>query len=323
MPDAIALGELLIDFVPTVSGVSLGQAPVFQKAAGGAPGNVAVGLTRLGVRAGFMGKVGDDPFGHFLADTLTGVGVDISRLRFTREAYTGLAFVSLGAGGERDFLFYRQPSADMLYTEDEVEEDAEYFRGARLFHFGSVSLIQEPSQSATLGAALIAQEAGALVSYDPNLRLSLWPGGDPKLAREGIRLGWRLADVIKVSESELMFLSGERDSEIGARRLWHPGLKLLVLTRGQGGCVYFTPGFRGEVPGFAVEAVDTTGAGDGFTAGLLKGLLDHPEAFEAETALRLACRYANAVGALTATKRGAIPALPSKQQVESFLQEKP
>jgi len=317
MTEAITLGELLIDFVPTVSGVTLIEAPAFQKAPGGAPANVAAGLARLGVSVGFMGKVGDDAFGHFLAQTLADVGVEVSALRFSPGARTALAFVSLRADGEREFMFYRHPSADMLYTPAEV--DVGYIRQARLLHYGSISLIAEPSRSATLRAVETAREAGLLLSYDPNLRLNLWP--DAQAARQGILLGWPLAQVIKVSEEEAAFLAGTGDVEAAARRLWHPELRLLVVTLGRNGCHYFTPQFSGHVPGFAVEAVDTTGAGDGFVAGLLKGLLEQPAAFDNQAMLRDICRYANAVGAITTTRRGAIPALPTAEQVETFLQQ--
>ena len=317
MPDFVALGELLIDWVPTVSGVTLTEAPAFKKAPGGAPANVAAGLARLGVSAGFMGKVGDDPFGHFLAQTLSQVGVDITALRFSAEARTALAFVSLRADGEREFVFYRHPSADMLYAPGEVDMD--YVRRAKAFHYGSISLIGEPSRSATLLAVETARRAGALISYDPNLRLSLWPSAEA--AQEGMLLGWPLAHVIKVSEEELAFLAGPDDLEAGARRLWHPRLRLLIVTLGQAGCAYLTPQFSGQVPGFAVKAVDTTGAGDGFVAGLLKGLLDQPQADQDESRLREICRYANAVGALTTTRRGAIPALPTAPQVNRLLRQ--
>jgi fructokinase len=139
MPDIVCLGELLIDFVPTVTGTSLIDAPAFKKAPGGAPANVAVGVTRLGLASAFMGKVGDDPFGHFLAQTLADAGVDVAPLRFTDQARTALAFVSLRADGEREFMFYRHPSADMLLTPDEIDEAA--LRGAKALHFGSISLI--------------------------------------------------------------------------------------------------------------------------------------------------------------------------------------
>ena len=323
MPDAITLGELLIDFVPTLSGVSLVEAPAFVKAAGGAPANVAVGLARLGVSSGFMGKVGDDAFGRFLARTLAEASVDVSCLRFTTQARTGLSFMSLRADGERDFLFYRHPSADMLYTPEEVDAGAAYLRQAKALHFGSISLIGEPSRSATLRAVQVAHEAGLLISYDPNLRLDLWPEADERAARAGIMLGWTRAGVIKLNEEELIFLSGKEDWVSGARSLWHPGLRLLVVTRGKEGCAYVTTEFSGEVPGFEAATIDTTGAGDGFVAGLLKGLLQHPGAMDNEVMLRSICRYANAVGALTTTERGAIPALPDLVRVSEFSENSP
>ena len=316
MPDVVTLGELLVDFVPTVSGVGLIDAPAFKKAAGGAPANVAAGLARLGISAGFMGKVGDDAFGHFLARTLEDAGVDSSRLRFCNTARTALAFVSLRSDGEREFMFYRHPSADMLYAPEDVDD--EYIRCAKVLHYGSVSLIGEPSRGATLGAVETAKRASLTISYDPNLRLSLWP--DAAKAKEGIMLGWPLAEVIKVSEEELAFLSGTDDLDTAVQELWHADLRLLVITRGKSGCRYVTPRYSGEVPGFRVKAVDSTGAGDGFVAGLLKGLIRHPSADQNETQLAAICRYANAVGALTTTERGAIPALPDAATVESLLQ---
>jgi fructokinase len=325
MPDIITLGELLIDFVPTVSGVTLIEAPAFKKAAGGAPANVAAGLAKLGVPTGFMGKVGDDAFGHFLAQTLKECGVDIRALRFSTEARTTLAFVSLRADGEREFIFYRHLNTDMLLVYAPEEVDTDYIRSAHAFHFGSISLITEPSRSATLLAIDTAKASGLRISYDPNLRLNLWPNAGA--ARDGLLLGWPHAHVIKVSEEELAFLTdldlaGLQDLaglKAAARKLWHPNLRLLVVTCGKAGSKYITPSFCGEVPGFAVQAVDTTGAGDGFVAGLLKGLHQHPQADQDESLLREICRYANAVGAITTTERGAIPALPTAEQVERFL----
>jgi fructokinase len=313
--DIIACGELLIDFVATQTGVTVGQAPAFQKAAGGAPANVAVGMARLGYRAGFLGQVGDDEFGRFLAGALAGAGVDVGGLRFSAQARTALAFVSLRADGERSFMFYRHPSADMLWRPDDV--DATYAACARIFHHGSISLIGEPSRSATLTALGYARAGGALISYDPNLRLPLWPS--EQAARAGILMAWPLADLIKVSEEELVFLSGETDLERAARALWADRLRLLVVTRGAAGCAYFTRDNSGAVPGFQVPVVDTTGAGDGFVAGLLAGLLasasrgESPShwRWDAET-LEPALRLGNAVGALTTTQRGAIPALPTR-----------
>jgi fructokinase len=315
MPDVVSFGEMLIDFVPTVTGVTLIEAPAFVKAPGGAPANVAVGAARLGLRSAFMGQVGDDAFGHFLAQTLAADGVDLTGLRFTSEARTALAFISLKADGDRDFMFYRHPSADMLLTPELVDE--RLLHTTRAFHFGSISLISEPSRSATLRAVSAAAAAGALISYDPNLRLPLWPS--PEAARAGMLSVWPLAQVIKVSEDEVSFLTGQTDLRQAADRLWHPDLKLLLVTLGGAGCAYFTTQANGAVSSFPIDSVDTTGAGDAFMAAMLKGLLDRPELWSREEALREACRYANAAGALTTSRRGAIPALPTAAQVADFI----
>lgn len=316
MHDVIACGELLIDFVSTESDVTVAQAPAFQKAAGGAPANVAVGVARMGHRAGFAGQVGDDPFGRYLVDTLADAGVDTGGISFTTEARTALAFVSLRADGERSFVFFRHPSADMLWRPEDVDEA--YVSATRIFHYGSISLISEPSRSATLRAVDCARRAGALISYDPNLRLALWPAADA--AREGMLYGWRYADIVKINEEELEFLTGESDMARAARQLWYDDLRLLVVTRGAAGCAYFTPGGAGASPGFTVDAVDTTGAGDGFVAGLLSGLLDADLEWN-RAELERALRLGNAVGALTTTRRGAIPALPTREAVFRFLGE--
>jgi fructokinase len=319
MADVITLGELLIDFVPTVSGVSLIEAPAFKKAPGGAPANVAAGLAKLGVSCAFLGKVGQDAFGEFLKMTLDDVGVNTKGLVFSHEARTALAFVSLQADGEREFMFYRHPSADMLYTPKEV--DLDLIRNGKIFHLGSISLISEPSRSATLAALEGAQENGLLISYDPNLRLALWPS--PEAAREGMLSVWEKVEVIKVSAEELTFLTGLKDIDNAVEALWHEKLRLLVVTLGKDGCRYFTPDFRGSVRGYHVKSIDSTGAGDGFVAGLLKGLLRYPQANQHQAQLDEICRYANAVGALTTTERGAIPALPTHPEVEEFLENNP
>ena len=318
MAAVICLGEVLIDFVPTVTPTTLVDAPAFKKAPGGAPANVAVGLARLGVPSAFMGKVGDDPFGHFLARTLREAGVDVGPLRFSDQARTALAFVSLRAGGEREFLFYRHPSADMLFGPDEVDTAA--LRAAHALHFGSISLIGEPARSATLHAIETARAAGCLISCDPNLRLALWP--DHAAARDGLLFAISQAQVVKISDEELRFLTGSDDPAAARQRLWHEQLRLMVVTLGAAGCVYFTPDFEGVVVGFGVDAVDATGAGDGFVAGLLQGLVGDRVVLTDEPRLRELCRFANAVGALTTTARGAIPALPARAEVERFLRDR-
>jgi fructokinase len=313
--DVISCGELLIDFVATEVGVTLAEAHHFQKAPGGAPGNVAVGLARLGRRVGFLGQVGEDEFGHFLVDTLHHNGVDVSEVRFSPQARTALAFVSLREEGERDFMFYRHPSADMLWRPEDVAQT--YVAGARIVHYGSISLIHEPSRSATLTVLQYAREHGTLISYDPNLRLPLWPSAEA--AKTGILAGWQHADLIKISEEELYFLTEEQSLERAARSLWHDHLRLLVITQGKEGCTYFTPSSSGHISGCVVDAQDTTGAGDGFVAGLLHGLLITDLKWE-QSAIEYALTVGNTVGGLVATRIGAMSALPSWDEVQRLLQ---
>jgi fructokinase len=314
MAEVVCLGDLLIDFVPTVTGTGLVDAPAFQKAPGGAAANVAVALARQGVAAAFMGKVGDDPFGRFLADVLAREGVDTGPLRFEPRARTALAFVSLRADGEREFLFYRHPSADMLFTPDEVDTGA--IRAARIFHFDSISLASENPRATALAAAEVALAAGRLVSYDANLRLPLWP--DAASARAGIREGLARAHVAKLSDDELEFLTGSREPE-AARRLWHDRLRLLTVTRGGAGSAWLTAEAGGHVPSFPVTALDTTGAGDAFMAGLIAGLLEAGGVVTEPARLERILRSANAMGAITTTSRGAIPSLPDRQALADFL----
>lgn len=319
MPDVICCGEMLIDFVSTVRGVGLGDAPAFEKAPGGAPANVAVGLARLGVSSGFLGKVGEDDFGRYLQAVLEENGVDTRRMLFTGEARTALAFVSLREDGEREFLFYRHPSADMLFSPEEIAPP--YIAAARVFHFGSITLGAEPSRTATLGAVQVARNNSLFISYDPNLRLNLWESAEA--AREGIMLGWPHANLIKISEEEARFLGGTGDVEAAVRGLWHDELQLLVVTQDTRGSTFYTADSSRHVPGFAVNTVDTTGAGDSFLAALLSKLLPNLDALRAgllnTPELEQALRFANAAGALTTTRRGAIPALPTLSEIEALV----
>ncbi|CAH9122405.1 unnamed protein product [Cuscuta epithymum] len=307
----VSFGEMLIDFVPTVSGVSLAEAPGFLKAPGGAPANVAIAVARLGGKAAFLGKLGDDEFGHMLAGILKENAVRADGINFDKGARTALAFVTLRADGEREFMFYRNPSADMLLTPDEL--NLELIRSAKVFHYGSISLIVEPCRSAHLKAMEVARNAGALLSYDPNLRLPLWPSAEE--ARTQIMSIWEKADVIKVSDNELEFLTGsDKIDDESALSLWHPNLKLLLVTLGEKGCRYYTKNFRGSVGGFHVKTVDTTGAGDSFVGALLCKIVDDHSIIEDESRLKEVLRFACACGAITTTKKGAIPALPTKAE---------
>ncbi|CAN6572766.1 unnamed protein product [Malus baccata var. baccata] len=309
----VCFGEMLIDFVPTSNGLSLAEAPAFKKAAGGAPANVAVGIARLGGSSAFIGKVGEDEFGYMLADILKENNVNNEGMRFDPGARTALAFVTLRSDGEREFMFYRNPSADMLLQEAELDFDL--IRKAKILHYGSISLITEPCKSAHIAATKAARDAGVVLSYDPNLRLPLWPSA--KSAREGILSIWDTADVIKISEEEISFLTEGEDpyDENVVRKLYHPNLKLLLVTEGPDGCRYYTKEFSGRVKGMKVDAVDATGAGDAFVAGILSQLAVDLSLLQEEDKLRDALVFANACGALTVTERGAIPALPTRESV--------
>lgn len=305
----LCFGELLIDFVALESGVSVGEASGFLKKPGGAPANVAVAVKRLGYEAGFITQVGDDPFGHYLVGVLNEEGVDTRGVRYSSEARTPLAFVSLRADGERSFMFYRNPSADMLMRPEEVALDV--IDAYRIFHYGSITMIAEPSRSATLAAVRHARAQGKLISYDPNLRLPLWPSADA--ARAGMLAGLDGAHVVKVSEEELDFMTGGSD----VTPLWREGMSLIIVTQGADGATLHTRTSRHHEPGFRVQAVDTTGAGDGFVAGVLVRMLDFGDDWASH--LPEIVRFANAVGALTTTERGAIPALPTRDKVERFI----
>ena len=249
MAPIVTFGELLIDFVPTVAGLSLSDAPAFKKAAGGAPANVAVGVCRLGGRAAFIGKVGQDEFGKMLEKELEDNGVDVRGVVFDSNARTALAFVTLREDGEREFMFYRNPSADMLMYPSELDEGL--IRGATIFHYGSISLIAEPSRLTHHAALELAKESNCLLSYDPNLRLPLWPSAEA--AREGIMSIWDEADIVKVSDEEVRFLTNgdEKDEDI-VLSLWRDNMKLLLVTDGPDGCRYYTKDFSGRVESFQV-----------------------------------------------------------------------
>ncbi|PQQ17268.1 putative fructokinase-7 isoform X1 [Prunus yedoensis var. nudiflora] len=316
----VCFGEMLIDFVPITAGVSLADAEGFKKAAGGAPANVAVGISRLGGSAAFMGKVGKDEFGYMLADILKENNVDNSGMRFDPNARTALAFVTLRSDGEREFMFYRNPSADKLLHEKEL--DVNLIKKAGIFHYGSISLIEEPCRSAHLAAMDIAKKAGCILSYDPNLRLPLWPSAEA--AQQGIMSIWNQADFIKISEEEIEFLTGgddPYDDDVVMKKLYHPNLKLLVVTEGAAGCRYYTKDFKGKVEGIKADAVDTTGAGDSFVGAILNSWGSDLNLYKDEKRLREALLFANACGALTVQKKGAVPALPTKEAVDQFLHQ--
>ncbi len=322
---AICLGELLIDFVSTLNGVTLRDAPGFKKAPGGAPANVAVGLAKLGIETYFTGKTGKDAFGDFLRMTLEKFDVNTRFLTTTTKAKTTLAFVSLTEEGERDFVFYRDPGADMLLDQSDIND--QMFVGSGVFHFGSITMTHEPSNSATFKAIHLARKYGYLVSFDPNLRPALWKTLDE--AREKMRSGLELSDIVKLNEEEAKFIAEANNLEQAINYIQKSyDLALVAITLGKEGSIILHRQKMIRVNGFSVHAVDTTGAGDGFVAGLISSLymfwndLRERKNITDDT-IRYAGRRANAVGALTTLKKGAIPALPTQEEVEIFIKENP
>lgn len=317
--DIVCLGELLIDFVATATG-PLRDAPGFVKAAGGAPANVAVAAARLGCTVGFLGAVGQDEFGNFLREQLENNGVDVRGLRILRRGNTPLAFVSLKENAERNFLFYWRDTADHLVKPRDIP--CELAGNCRIFHYGSISLIHPAMRTVTHRALRAARQSGSVfVSCDPNLRLNLWSW--PEQARKAILKTIAFAHLVKINEEELEFLTGKKDLRRGMRALAGITEAAILVTRGPAGATYRWGKSEGEVAGFAVSAIDSTGAGDGFVAGFLSRLLETRGSLrdlqpDAETLARWVL-YANAVGALATTKRGAIPAFPSGSEVEAFL----
>ncbi|KAH9726149.1 putative fructokinase-5 [Citrus sinensis] len=308
---------MLIDFVPDVSGVSLAESTGFLKAPGGAPANVACAITKLGGSSAFVGKFGDDEFGHMLVNILKQNNVKTEGVCFDNHARTALAFVTLKKNGEREFMFYRNPSADMLLKDSELNMGL--IKQAKIFHYGSISLISEPCRSAHMAAMKAAKDAGVLLSYDPNVRLPLWPSQDA--ARDGIKSIWNHADLIKVSDDEVNFLTkgGDAEKDDVVMSLWHDNLKLLLVTYGAKGCGYFTKKFKGRVPGFSVKTIDTTGAGDAFVGSFLVSVAKDDNIFNDEGKLKEALIFSNACGAICTTQKGAIPALPPPDKVQELI----
>lgn len=319
MTDVICLGEALIDLVSSEPVESIVAAKAFVPSPGGSPANAAAAISRLGVSTAFFGKVGDDPFGHYLASILQGVGVDTTGLCFSAEARTALAFVALDKEAQPDYVFYRNPSADMLYEESEV--DWGRLLGATLLHTGSIFFASDPSRSTALAMMRRFGESGGIVSLDPNVRLSIW-GADEirRVMREAIGI----ANIVKLSEEDLAVVGSSADPEAGSIELLQLGASLVVVTKGEKGCFCRTKKAAFFADSFAVDAVDTTGAGDAFVGGLVAALLSSGIRKEDlatldENRLRPIIRVASANGALTTTARGAIPSLPDRKSLREFL----
>ncbi|HTG69298.1 MAG TPA: carbohydrate kinase [Candidatus Udaeobacter sp.] len=316
MSKLYTIGEALIDFIPDTRGIELKNVVGFRKEAGGAPANVACAVAKLGGSSAFIGKLGEDAFGDFLVETMEAAGVDTRQVLRTKEANTALAFVSLKADGDRDFSFYRNPSADMLLSEDEIS--GEWFAKGDILHYCSVDLIEAPVKYAHLKAIAAMKEAGGLISFDPNVRLPLWE--DPEHCRQTILQFIPLSHLVKISSDELAFITGIEDEQEAIASLFVGDVQAVVYTRGSEGAVWITPSYEVSVPGQKVAVIDTTGAGDAFIGSLLYQLQLNEgvvKGIDAEKAERIVS-FANAAAALTTTRAGAISSLPLLQELPSL-----
>lgn len=308
----ISLGEALIDFIPTDD-----TNKTYHKSPGGAPANVAVGVARLGVRSTFLGKVGDDVLGEFLQETLESYGVETHQMQFSADVRTGVVFVTNAADGERSFEFYIDPSADRFLEAAEINESD--LLNHKILHFGSISLIGNPAKEATEAAVKLAKENDMIVSYDPNLRLSLWKSAQH--ARDTIITMFGEADILKLSEEELEFVTGEKDIHKGVEQLQKYDIPLTIVTLGADGCYVFTSEGHQQVPAMKVKAIDTTGAGDAFVSGMLYSVHQYTGNIRELTlsdAARMAA-FAAVSGGLAASTKGAMTALPTLQEVAEYL----
>ncbi|MEH7400616.1 carbohydrate kinase [Gottfriedia acidiceleris] len=316
MYDVTALGELLIDLTPYNS--SQPGKVVFERNPGGAPANVLAGLTKLGKKTCFIGKVGDDQFGHYLKQVLLDTNICCEGLSFTRKANTTLAFVHLDEYGDRSFSFYRNPGADTKLTEDDINENI--VAQTKIFHFGSLSLTNEPAATTTLKTVQLAKEQGKVISYDPNLRALLWKNLEH--AKKMIKEGLKYANIVKLSEEELEFITGKADLEKGTRQLVEQyNTELIFVTLGAEGCFYRKGENIGKFKSFKVNPVDTTGAGDGFFSGVLYKYLEKnkPIADLNIDDMQEIIIFGNAVGAIVTTRKGAILSMPCMEEVKKLM----
>ncbi|MDO5548240.1 MAG: carbohydrate kinase [Eubacteriales bacterium] len=310
MKRVVAIGELLIDFVPGERGCALREVTHFERVAGGAPANVAAAVSRLGGRGVMVSQVGDDAFGEHIIDVLKTNGVDTTYVFKTKKANTGLAFVSLDATGNREFSFFRNPSADLFLSPKQITEDM--LADAGILHFCSVDLVDWPVRKAHERLIELARQKGVIVSFDPNVRLPLWDS--PAACQKTIREFLPMADVIKLSDDELEFVTGCADEAEAAEKLLSGPCRMLILTKGGAGSSVYTRGAMAHIPAISVEhIVDTTGAGDSFAGSFLFQLvqksctlekLDELTEAELQEMIRFSSRYA----ALTIGKKGAVMA---------------
>lgn len=317
MIDVVALGELLIDFA-TISTDSDGY-PTMAAHPGGAPANFLAALSKFGAKTAMIGKVGSDTFGKLLLQTLQKAGIETRGLVVTEDVFTTLAFVTFDSQGDRTFAFSRKPGADTCLSFPEI--DLSLLEEAKVFHFGTLSLTDEPARSATQKCVAYAKNAGKLITYDPNLRKPLW--SDPEEAKQQLLWGLTQADVVKISDEEVEFLFGMGVREGAAHILRHYGVKLVFVTCGAEGCFFQNAIAEGHVPSLSgIRVIDTTGAGDIFGGSVVWKLLQLGKAPETltEAELRDAVTFACTAAGLSTTKSGGISSVPDLEQVIAAIQ---
>ncbi|MBO5460424.1 MAG: carbohydrate kinase [Ruminococcus sp.] len=313
--DVTALGELLIDF--TENGISGQGNTMFEANPGGAPCNVLAMLQKTGHKTAFIGKVGNDIFGNKLAKTLEEVGIETGGLLTDNEVRTTLAFVETKADGDRDFSFYRNPGADMMLKEEELKE--EYLTDTKIFHFGTLSMTHEEVRKATKRAIAVAKDAGAIVSFDPNLRELLWDSLDT--AKEQVRYGLAYCDILKISDNEIQWLTGKEDYTEGIKMVQEEfNIPLILLSMGRDGSRAYYKDMMVEVAPFLQEnTIETTGAGDTFMGSCLHYVLEHGLGDLTEDELKEMLTFANAAASIITTRKGALRVMPSLDEVNVLM----
>ena len=314
--DVVALGELLIDF--TENGTSGQGNPVYEANPGGAPCNVLSMLNRLGHQTAFLGKVGNDIFGRQLRSTVESAGINVEGLLTDEDVRTTLAFVETKPDGDRDFSFYRNPGADMMLREEEVRDDI--IAAGKIFHFGTLSMTNEPVRSATKHAIAFAKENGALISFDPNIREPLWK--DMEEAKEQTAYGLSVCDILKISDNEIQWFSGKEDYTEGIRMLQQTyQIPLILLSMGRDGSRAYYKNMIVEVPAFLQKnTIETTGAGDTFGACCLHYILQYGLMELTEQQLKDMLTFANAAASIITTRKGALRVMPSLEEIQNYFE---
>lgn len=308
--DVIALGELLVDMAS--SGVSLQENDMFEACPGGAPCNVLAILNNLDKKTAFIGKVGQDMFGRMLKSTIEGLGINAEMLHMDEKVNTTLAFVKNNSDGDREFSFYRNPGADMMLKEEDIDED--FIKRGKIFHHGTLSMTYEECRNATKKAIKIAKDNSLIISFDPNLRESLWD--DLNIAKEQMEYGMQYCDILKISDNELQFVTGIEDFDDGIGYLKEKyNIKLILLTLGKNGSRAYCNNFKVEVPAKSVNAIDTTGAGDTFCGCVLNYILENGLDDLSKNQLEEMLKFANTAAAIVTTRKGALKAMPKKDEI--------